>query len=41
VEQTDARIVMKVPAVRAGGYNVSIQIDNNIYIQPVRFTVEE
>jgi hypothetical protein len=41
VEQTDAKIVMKVPAVKAGGYNVSIQIDNNIYIQPVRFTVEE
>jgi len=41
VEQTAEKIVMKVPAVKAGGYNVSIQIDNNIYIQPVRFTVEE
>ena len=41
VEQTATKIVMKVPAVTAGGYNVSIQVDNNIYIQPVRFTVEE
>jgi hypothetical protein len=41
VEQTNDKIVMKVPAVKAGGYNISIQIENNIYIQPVRFTVEE
>ena len=40
VEQTDAKIVMKVPDVKAGGYNIAIQIENNIYIQPVRFTVE-
>ena len=41
VEQTAAKIVMKVPQVKAGGYNVSIQVGNNIFIQPIRFTVAE
>lgn len=41
VEQADTKIVMKVPQVKAGSYNVSIQKGNSIYIQPVRFTVEE
>jgi len=33
--------VMKVPKVKAGSYNVSIQVGNNIYIQPVKFEVQE
>ena len=41
VEQTAAKIVVKVPQVRPGGYNVSIHVGNNIFIQPVRFTVEQ
>jgi hypothetical protein len=41
VEQDATKIVMKVPQVKPGGYNVSIQKGNSIYIQPVRFTVEE
>jgi len=41
VEQTAGRIVMKVPQVKPGGYNVSIHVGNNIFIQPVRFTVEQ
>jgi len=41
VSQSAEKIVMKVPKVKAGGYNVSIKIGNNIYIQPVRFTVQE
>lgn len=40
VEQTAEKIVMKVPAVQPAGYNVSIKVGNNIYIQPVRFTVQ-
>jgi len=40
VEQADAKIVMKVPQVKAGDYKVSVQAGNNIYIQPVRFTVQ-
>ena len=41
VSQESAKIVFKVPKVKAGGYNVSIKIGNNIYIQPIRFTVQE
>jgi hypothetical protein len=40
VEQDDAKIVMKVPQVKAGDYKVSLQAGNNIYIEPVRFTVQ-
>jgi IPT/TIG domain-containing protein len=40
IEQSAEKIVMKVPDVKPGSYNVSIKIGNNIYIQPVRFTVE-
>ena len=40
VEQAADRIVVKVPQVMPGGYNISIHVGNNIFIQPVRFTVE-
>lgn len=40
VEQTADRIVVKVPQVTPGGYNIAIHVGNNIFIQPVRFTVE-
>jgi hypothetical protein len=40
IEQSDTKIVMKVPQVKPGSYNVSYQKGNSIYIQPVRFTVE-
>jgi IPT/TIG domain len=41
IEQNEENIVMKVPQVRPGRYNISIQKGNAIYIQPVRFTVQE
>ena len=41
VEQDEEKIVMKVPRVRPGRYNISIQAGNAIYIQPVRFTVQD
>lgn len=41
VEQVTDKIVLKVPKVKPGAYNVSIQVGNNILIEPVRFTVEE
>lgn len=41
VEQTGDKIVVKVPHVKPGNYNVSVQVGNNIYIQPVRFEVQE
>jgi hypothetical protein len=41
IEQNAEKIVMKVPQVRPGRYNISVQKGNAIYIQPVRFTVQE
>ena len=41
VEQAGDKIVVKVPQVMPGGYNISIHVGNNIFIQPVRFTVEQ
>jgi IPT/TIG domain len=40
VDQEAGKIVFKVPQVKAGDYNVSIQVGNSLLIQPVRFTVE-
>jgi IPT/TIG domain len=40
VEQAEGKIVIKVPQVKAGDYHVSLQVGNNIHIQPVRFTVQ-
>ena len=41
IEQAAEKIVVKVPKVKPGSYNVSIQVGNNILIEPVRFKVEE
>jgi IPT/TIG domain-containing protein len=41
VTQTEGKIVMKVPQVKPGRYNVSIQVGNGILIEPIRFTVQE
>lgn len=40
VNQAADKIVMKVPQVKPGSYNVSIQVGNGILIEPVRFTVQ-
>jgi len=40
VDQAGEKIVMKVPQVKPGDYNVSIQVGNEILIQPVRFKVQ-
>lgn len=40
VNQATDKIVMKVPQVKPGSYNVSIQVGNGILIEPVRFTVQ-
>jgi IPT/TIG domain-containing protein len=40
VEQGSGKIVLKVPAVKSGGYNISIQEGDRILILPVRFTVQ-
>ena len=41
VEQTEGKIVLKVPEVKPGNYNLAIQVGNKIFIKPVRFTVQE
>ena len=41
VEQASEKIVIKVPEVVSGRYNVSVQVGNQIFILPVRFAVEE
>jgi IPT/TIG domain len=40
VSQEADKIVIRVPVVKPGEYNVSIQSGNAIFIQPVRFTVQ-
>lgn len=41
VSQTDDKIAMKVPQVKPGDYNISIQVGDKLFIKPVRFKVEE
>jgi hypothetical protein len=41
VEQSADKIVIKIPQVKQGGYNLSFQEGSAIYILPVRFTVED
>ncbi len=41
VEQTAEKITILVPKLRARDYNVSIQVRNDILIQPIRLTVQE
>jgi len=41
VEQAADKIVMKVPQMKPGDYNVSIQAGTRILIEPVRFNVRE
>jgi hypothetical protein len=40
VSQTADKIMIKVPDVKSGDYNISIQSGNAILIEPVRFTVQ-
>lgn len=41
VEQTDNKIIIKVPQVKPGNYNVSFQVGDKIFIEPVRFKVQQ
>ncbi|HTC62619.1 MAG TPA: IPT/TIG domain-containing protein [Candidatus Saccharimonadales bacterium] len=41
VEQTSDKITMKVPQVKAGSYNISLQVGDKLFIKPVKFKVEE
>src|ERR1700692_473955 len=41
VEQGAEKIIVKVPQVKSGNYNVSIQVGDKLFIKPVRFKVQE
>ena len=40
-DQSDDKITVKVPQVKPGDYNISIQVGNNLFIKPVKFKVEQ
>jgi hypothetical protein len=40
VEQEAGKIILKVPQVKSGGYNISIQEGDKILILPLKFTVQ-
>jgi hypothetical protein len=40
VDQSDDKITMKVPQVKAGDYNISVQVGDKLFIKPVKFRVE-
>lgn len=40
VDQSGQKIVMQVPQVKPGDYNVSIQVGDKILILPIRFKVQ-
>ena len=41
VDQSDDKITVKVPQVKPGDYNVSIQVGDKLFIKPVKFKVEQ
>jgi hypothetical protein len=41
VEQSDDKITVKVPQVKPGDYNVSVQVGDKVFIKPVKFRVEQ
>ena len=41
VDQTEEKIVIKVPPVKPGNYNVSVQAGDRFFIMPVRFKVQQ
>jgi len=41
VEQAEQKLLIKVPQVKAGAYNLAIQVKDRIFILPFRFTVAE
>jgi IPT/TIG domain len=41
VEQGEDKITVKVPQVKAGNYNISLQVGDKLFIKPVKFRVQE
>jgi len=40
-DQSDAKITVKVPQVKPGDYNISVQVGDKLFIKPVKFKVEQ
>lgn len=40
-DQSDDKITMKVPQVKPGDYNISVQVGDKLFIKPVKFKVEQ
>jgi hypothetical protein len=40
-DQSDNKITAKVPQVKPGDYNISIQVGDKLFIKPVKFKVEQ
>jgi hypothetical protein len=40
LEQTDVKITVKVPQVKPGDYNVSLEVGDKLFIKPIKFKVE-
>jgi hypothetical protein len=41
VDQSGEKIVFKIPQVKAGDYNISLQEGDKLFIKPVKFKVHE
>ena len=39
-EQSATKVVVKIPSLKAGPYNISVKVGDNIFIQPTRVTIE-
>ena len=40
-DQSDNKITAKVPQVKPGDYNISVQVGDKLFIKPVKFKVEQ
>ena len=40
-DQSDDKITLKVPQVKPGDYNISVQVGDKLFIKPVKFKVEQ
>jgi hypothetical protein len=40
-DQSADKITMKVPQVKPGDYNISVQVGDKLFIKPVKFKVEQ
>lgn len=41
VDQSNEKITVKVPQVKPGDYNVSLEVGDKLFIKPIKFKVEQ